>query len=228
MIQQETRLRVADNSGAREVLCIKVLGGSRRRYASIGDVFVATVKDAIPGAKVRKGDVVRCVVVRTRKEKRRPDGSYIRFDENAAVVLDENNQPRGTRIFGPVGRELREKRFMRIVSLAPEVSVMAKIRKGDRVVVLSGKDRGREGVVSAVFPAKGTLLVDGVNVVRKHRKPNQAGVMQGGIIDKDMPIPISRVAIISPEDGKPTRVGYRITPDGEKVRVCRRTGADIP
>ena len=121
MIQQETRLRVADNSGAREVLCIKVLGGSRRRYASIGDVFVATVKDAIPGAKVRKGDVVRCVVVRTRKEKRRPDGSYIRFDENAAVVLDENNGPRGTRIFGPVGRELREKRFMRIVSLAPEV-----------------------------------------------------------------------------------------------------------
>ncbi len=121
MIQQETRLRVADNSGAKEVLCIKVLGGSRRRYASIGDVFVATVKDAIPGAKVRKGEVVRCVVVRTRKEKRRPDGSYIRFDENAAVVLDENNQPRGTRIFGPVGRELREKRFMRIVSLAPEV-----------------------------------------------------------------------------------------------------------
>jgi len=121
VIQQETRLRVADNSGAREVLCIKVLGGSRRRYASIGDVFVATVKDAIPGAKVRKGDVVRCVVVRTRKEKRRPDGSYIRFDENAAVVLDENDQPRGTRIFGPVGRELREKRFMRIVSLAPEV-----------------------------------------------------------------------------------------------------------
>ena len=112
---------MADNSGAREVLCIKVLGGSRRRYASIGDVFVATVKDAIPGAKVRKGEVVRCVVVRTRKEKRRPDGSYIRFDENAAVVLDENNQPRGTRIFGPVGRELREKRFMRIVSLAPEV-----------------------------------------------------------------------------------------------------------
>ena len=121
MIQQETRLRVADNSGAKEVLCIKVLGGSRRRYATIGDVFVATVKDAIPGAKVRKGEVVRCVVVRTRKEKRRPDGSYIRFDENAAVVLDENNQPRGTRIFGPVGRELREKRFMRIVSLAPEV-----------------------------------------------------------------------------------------------------------
>ena len=106
MIQQESRLKVADNSGAKEVLVIKVLGGSRRRYASIGDVFVATVKDAIPGAGVRKGDVVKCVVVRTKKERRRPDGSYIRFDE---------------RIFGPVGRELRDKRFMKIVSLAPEV-----------------------------------------------------------------------------------------------------------
>lgn len=121
MIQQESRLRVADNSGAREVLCIKVLGGSGRRYASIGDVFIATVKDAIPGGGVKRGDVVRCVVVRTKKEKRRSDGSYIRFDENAAVLVNEALQPRGTRIFGPVGRELRDKRFMRIVSLAPEV-----------------------------------------------------------------------------------------------------------
>ena len=121
MIQQESRLRVADNSGAREVLCIKVLGGTRRRYASIGDVFVATVKDAVPGASVKKGDVVKCVVVRTKKEKRRPDGSYIRFDENAAVLIDDAGEPRATRIFGPVGRELREKKFMKIVSLAPEV-----------------------------------------------------------------------------------------------------------
>ncbi len=121
MIQQESRLRVADNSGAREVLCIKVLGGSRRRYASIGDVFVATVKDALPGAAVKKGDVVKCVVVRVKKEKRRADGSYIRFDENAAVLINDARQPRGTRIFGPVGRELREKKFMRSVSLAPEV-----------------------------------------------------------------------------------------------------------
>ena len=121
MIQQESRLRIADNSGAREVLCIKVLGGSRARYAGIGDVFVATVKDAIPGAAVKKGEVVKCVVVRTAKERRRPDGSYIRFDENAAVLINENSEPRGTRIFGPVGRELRDKRFMRIVSLAPEV-----------------------------------------------------------------------------------------------------------
>ena len=121
MIQQESRLKVADNCGAKEVLCIRVLGGSRRRYASIGDVFIATVKEAIPGAAVKKGDVVRCVVVRTSKEKRRPDGSYIKFDENAAVLINDQLQPRGTRIFGPVGRELRDKKFMRIISLAPEV-----------------------------------------------------------------------------------------------------------
>ncbi len=121
MIQQESRLRVADNTGAREILCIRVLGGSGRRYASIGDVIVATVKDAIPGAGVMKGDVVKAVVVRTVKEKRRPDGSYIRFDENAAVIIKDGGDPRGTRIFGPVGRELRDKRFMKIISLAPEV-----------------------------------------------------------------------------------------------------------
>jgi large subunit ribosomal protein L14 len=121
VIQQESRLRVADNSGAKEVLCIKVLGGTRRRYASIGDIFVATVKDAMPGAGVKKGEVVKCVVVRVKKEKRRPDGSYIRFDENAAVLINDQMQPRGTRIFGPVGRELRDRKFMRIVSLAPEV-----------------------------------------------------------------------------------------------------------
>ena len=121
MIQQESRLRVADNSGAKEVLVIKVLGGTRRRYASIGDIFVATVKDAIPGAGVKKGDVVKAVIVRTVKERRRPDGSYIRFDENAAVIIRDSGDPRGTRIFGPVGRELRDKRFMRIISLAPEV-----------------------------------------------------------------------------------------------------------
>ena len=121
MIQQESMVKVADNSGAKTAQVIRVLGGTRRRYASIGDIFVATVKDAVPGASVKKGDVVKCVVVRTKKEKRRPDGSYIRFDENAAVLINDQMQPRGTRIFGPVGRELRERRFMRIVSLAPEV-----------------------------------------------------------------------------------------------------------
>ena len=121
MIQQESRLRVVDNSGAREVLCIRVLGGSHRRYAGVGDVIVATVKDALPGANVKKGEVVKAVVVRTAKERRRDDGTYIRFDDNACVLIGQNREPRGTRIFGPVARELREKRFMRIVSLAPEV-----------------------------------------------------------------------------------------------------------
>jgi large subunit ribosomal protein L14 len=121
MIQQESRLKVADNTGAKEVLCIRVLGGSGRRYAGIGDIIVCTVKDAIPGGNVKKGDVVRAVVVRTVKARRRPDGSYIRFDENAAVILRQDGEPRGTRIFGPVGRELRDKRFMKIISLAPEV-----------------------------------------------------------------------------------------------------------
>ena len=120
MIQQETRLRVADNTGAKEILCIRVLGGSRRRYGKIGDVIVATVKDATPGGVVKKGDVVRAVIVRTVNTTRRKDGSYIRFDENAAVILKEDMTPRGTRIFGPVARELREKHFMKIVSLAPE------------------------------------------------------------------------------------------------------------
>ena len=121
MIAQETRLKVADNTGAREVLCIRVLGGSGRRYAGLGDVIVATVKDAIPGGSVKRGEVVKAVIVRTRKESRRPDGTYIRFDDNACVLINDQMQPRGTRIFGPVGRELRDRRFMRIVSLAPEV-----------------------------------------------------------------------------------------------------------
>jgi large subunit ribosomal protein L14 len=121
VIQQESRLKVADNTGAKEVLCIRVLGGSGRRYAGIGDIIVCTVKDAIPGGNVKKGDVVRAVVVRTVKARRRPDGSYIRFDENAAVILRQDGEPRGTRIFGPVGRELRDKKFMKIISLAPEV-----------------------------------------------------------------------------------------------------------
>lgn len=121
MIQTESRVRVADNTGAREVLVIKVLGGSSRRYASVGDVVVATVKDALPNQQVKKGEVVKCVVVRTAKQKRRPDGSYIRFDQNAVVLINEQRNPRGTRVFGPVARELRDRKFMKIISLAPEV-----------------------------------------------------------------------------------------------------------
>jgi len=121
MISVETMLRISDNSGARRAQCIRVLGGTRRRYASVGDVIVVAVKDALPGGAVKKGDVAKAVIVRTKKEHRRKDGTYIRFDENAAVILDAQGEPRGTRIFGPVARELREKRFMKIISLAPEV-----------------------------------------------------------------------------------------------------------
>ena len=121
MLQQESRVKVADNTGAKELLTIRVLGGSGRRYAGLGDVIVATVKDAIPGGNVKKGDVVKAVIVRVKKQTRRPDGSYIKFDENAAVILKTDGDPRGTRIFGPVGRELRDKKFMKISSLAPEV-----------------------------------------------------------------------------------------------------------
>ena len=121
MVQQETRLKVADNTGAKELLCIRVLGGSVRRYAAVGDIIVATVKDATPGGVVKKGDVVKAVIVRSKKGLRRPDGSYIKFDENAAVIIKEDGTPKGTRIFGPVARELREKDYMKILSLAPEV-----------------------------------------------------------------------------------------------------------
>jgi large subunit ribosomal protein L14 len=121
MIQEYTRLSVADNSGAQKVQCIRLLGGSRKKYGTIGDIIVVSVKSAIPGGAVKKGDVSKAVIVRTKKEMRRPDGSYIRFDENAAVLIDNQNEPRGTRIFGPVARELRDKQFMKIVSLAPEV-----------------------------------------------------------------------------------------------------------
>ena len=121
MIQQESRLKVADNTGARELLCIRIMGGSRRRSATVGDIIVGTVKQAVPNGAIKKGDVVRAVVVRTAKETRRKDGSYIRFDENAVVIINETGEPRATRIFGPVARELREKKYMKIVSLAPEV-----------------------------------------------------------------------------------------------------------
>jgi large subunit ribosomal protein L14 len=121
VIQQESRVKVADNTGAKEILCIRVLGGSSRRYAGIGDVIVATVKEAIPGGGIKRGEVVKAVIVRTVKERRRADGSYIRFDENAAVLINDQGEPVGTRVFGPVARELRERKFMKIISLAPEV-----------------------------------------------------------------------------------------------------------
>ncbi len=121
MIQDFTRLKIADNTGAQEAMVIKVLGGSRRKYAYVGDVVVVTIKEAVPGSPVKKGDVLKAVIVRTKKEMRRPDGTYIKFDDNAAVLIDQYNDPKGTRVFGPVARELRDRKFMKIVSLAPEV-----------------------------------------------------------------------------------------------------------
>ena len=182
MIQQESRLKVADNSGAREVLCIKVLGGTRRRYASIGDIFVATVKDAVPGASVKKGDVVKCVVVRTKKEKRRPDGSYIRFDENAAVLINDQLQPHGTRIFGPVGRRAHaigsscaSSRLLRRWPGASRKRGLVTVKKGDDVVVLAGKDVGRRGSITRVIPGSDQVIVDGVNMAKRHTKPTRPG-----------------------------------------------------
>ena len=212
MIQQESRLRVADNTGAKEILCIRVLGGSTRRYANIGDVIVATVKDATPGGVVKKGDVVRAVVVRTKKGARRKDGSYIKFDENAAVIIKDDMNPKGTRIFGPVARELRDKKFMKIVSLAP-----------DLVKVIAGKDKDKEGKVIAVDHKKGTVTVEGANMITKHTKPSPAN-QQGGIVSQEGPMDVSNVMLV--HNGKTTKIGYKVV-DGKKVRVARATGEVI-
>ena len=227
MIQQETRLKVADNTGAKEILCIRVMGGSTRRYANIGDTIVATVKDATPGGVVKKGDVVKAVVVRTKKGARRKDGSYIRFDENAAVIIKDDLTPRGTRIFGPVARELREKKFMKILSSGSiiggcRMSAM-KIKKGDTVKVIAGKDKGKDGKVLAVNVKDNTVVVENVNMVTKHAKPSAAN-QNGGIVTKEAPLHISNVMLVV--DGKATRVGFKMDGD-KKVRVAKATGKTI-
>ena len=152
MIQAESNLQVADNSGARLISCIKVIGGSKRRYARIGDIIIVSVKDAIPRSKVKKGEVQRAIIVRTKKPLIREDGTSIKFDTNAAVLLDKQNEPIGTRIFGPVTRELKKKNMMKIVSLAPEVLIMIKkYKKGDEVIVKVGKDKGKIGKIAKVI-----------------------------------------------------------------------------
>ena len=209
-----------------------MLGGTRRRYAGIGDIFVATVKDAVPGAAVKKGDVVKCVVVRTKKEKRRPDGSYIRFDENAAVLINEQMQPRGTRIFGPVGRAARAPVHAHRVAGAGGALTMTKkmkLKKGDRVQVIQGKDIGKTGEVAHVYLERNKVVVEsseGINVAKKHQKPTRA-TMQGGIQDKAMPIHVSNLMLVCGKDG-PVKVGYRIDDaNGNKARVCRKCGAEL-
>ncbi len=201
-----------------------MLGGTRRRYAGIGDIFVATVKDAIPGAGVKKGDVVKCVVVRTKKERRRPDGSYIRFDENAAVIIKDDLTPRGHAHLRPrrpraARQAVHEDRLAR-----PGRCREMKLKKGDNVVVIAGKDKGSEGEVVRVMPSKNQVIVNGINRAKKHTKPNRVQ-QQGGIIDRDMPIDASNVMLV--HKGKPTRVGYKIQGDGTKVRIAKRTGEVI-
>ena len=227
MIQQETRLQVADNSGAKEVLCIRVLGGTHHRYATVGDQIVVAIKSAIPSGDAKKGTVSKAVVVRTKKEIRRPDGSYIRFDDNACVLLNNAGELRGTRIFGPVARELREN-YMKIVSLAPNIwRIMKKlhIKKGDTVYVNAGNDKGKTGKVLTVIPAKDRVIVEGVNVISKHTKPNAAHP-QGGIIKQEAGVHISNLQLIDPSSNKPTRVGYKFV-DGKKVRYAKKSGEEI-
>ena len=229
MVQQETRLKVADNTGAKEILCIRVMGGSTRRYANIGDVIVATVKEATPGGVVKKGDVVKAVVVRSVKGARRKDGSYIKFDENAAVIIKDDQTPKGTRIFGPVARELRDKKFMKIVSLAPEVlqevpqCQLLELKRVILLKVIAGKDKGKEGKVLSVNAKNHTALVEGVNMVTKHAKPSAAN-QQGGILHQEAPIDISNIAYSL--KGKETKIGYDFK-DGKKVRVAKATGEVI-
>ena len=204
MIQMQTRMKVADNTGAKELMCIRVLGGTRRKYANIGDVVVASVKKASPGGTVMKGDVVKAVIVRSATGIRRDDGTYIRFDENAAVIIKEDKNPRGTRIFGPVARELRDKDYMKI---------------------MSGKDKGKQGKVLEVSPKEKKVIVEGRNLVTKHVKPRRQGE-QGGLVKAEAPIYACKVMPVCPKCNKPTRVGHKVEGD-KKVRVCKHCGAEL-
>ena len=229
MIQQESYLKVADNTGAKEIKCIRVLGGSKRKFGNIGDVIVASVRKATPGGTVKKGEVVRAVIVRTCKGVRRADGTYVRFDENAAVLIKDDKNPRGTRIFGPVARELRDKEYMKILSLAPEVIYWGdqsmNIKKNDTVIVLSGKSKGKKGKVLTAMPKENKLLVEGVNVATCHvkaRKQNETS----GIIKREIPIRADKVQLYCSTCKKGVRVGFKLDGD-KKVRVCKKCGKEI-
>ena len=228
---------MADNTGAREILCIRVKGGSKRRYARVGDVITATVKTASPQGAVKKGEVVQAVVVRTRKPFGRNDGTSIAFDENAAVLIDAARNPRGTRIFGPVARELREKNFMKIVSPGsggPLMSHKMRIRKGDTVHMLSGKDRGKQGRVIEARPREQRVVVENLNIQKRHTRPrpmrdaNRMGGTQmtpGGVIEKAAPVPVAKVMLVCPTCNRPTRIGMttkEVKGREVHVRVCKR------
>ena len=216
MVQMQTYLKVADNTGAKELMCFRVLGGTRKRYANIGDVVVCSVKKAAPGGSVKKGDVVKAVIVRSKHGVRRDDGSYIRFDENAAVIVMADKNPKGTRIFGPVARELREE-VLKMNNLH--------VKTGDNVMIISGKDKGHTGKVLQVSPAEGKVIVEGQNMVTKHVKPRRQGE-QGGIVKAEGAIYASKVMPVCPKCGKAVRVGH-VEKDGKMVRVCKKCGAEL-
>ena len=226
MIQMQTYLKVADNTGAKELMCIRVLGGSRKRYANIGDVVVASVKKAAPGGTVKKGEVVRAVIVRSAKGLRREDGTYIRFDENAAVIIKEDKNPRGTRIFGPVARELREKDYTKLRKFCKEVSQSMNhihVKTGDTVVMLSGKDKGKQGKVLQVSPKEQKVIVEGLNMVTKHVKPRKQGD-PAGIMKAESAVYACKVMAVCPKCGKATRLAHKVEGD-TKTRVCKHCGA---
>ena len=227
MIQEQTYLEVADNRCERKLMCIRVLGGSKKRYAKVGDIIKVTVKEAIPTGRVKKGEVIDAVVVRTKNRLRRSDGSAIRFDENAAVLINAQKQPIGTRVFGPVSRELRSEEFMRIISLAPEVLwPMIKIKKGDEVIVIAGRDKGKQGTVSSLEP-NGKCFVSGVNMVKRHTKANPQAGEQGGIVEKESLIDISNISIFNPSSKQADKVAINISEEGKRIRVYKSSGKEI-
>jgi len=239
MIQQETYLTVADNSGAKRLQCIRVLG-SNRRFAHVGDVIVATVKDALPNMGVKKSEVVKAVIVRTKATLRRNTGNSIRFDDNAAVLINEDKNPKGTRVFGPVARELRDKNYTKIVSLAPEVIYMLdslkqkknfqrikmRIKTGDLVKVINGKDKGKTGEVLKTIPLENRVVVKGINLRTKHVKPTQEGET-GRILTEEASLHASNVMFFSKDKNLTSKIEYFIDKEGVKKRRLKKTGEVI-
>ena len=194
----------------------------KKKYAKLGDLIVVTVKKAIPGGIVKKGEVTKAVIVRTKKELRRKDGSYIRFDDNAAVLINNQKEPQGTRVFGPVARELREKVYENFI-ISTRGYIM-KIKKGDVVRVITGTYSGKEGRVLKVLNSRNRLIVEGINMLKKHMRPNQEN-QQGAIVEKEGSIHISNLKLVT--NGKPTKVGYKFSNDGKKVRYSKETNKVI-
>jgi large subunit ribosomal protein L14 len=234
MIQQESKLRVADNSGAREILCIRVKGGSDRRYARVGDVITATVKQATPHGGVRKGEVVEAVVVRTRKQLGRGDGTYIAFDENAAVLIDTTGARGNPHLRAGRPRVAREELHANRLPRPGGPIAMGKtmrVRKDDDVIVIGGKERGKRGRVIRTDPKKGYVFIEHLNMIKRHQRPRSVkdaskGGEVGGIIEREGPIHVSNVMLLDPEDNKPTRVKVERA-DGKRKRVAARTGRDL-